>query len=323
MLFLLSAMVFAPADAVACDLCALYTARNASSSPENSFNLTVNNRFTAYRGTARQFAPLGNTFLTEQKLDSTIVQFLGSWQANREMSVQLSLPFIYRDYERLEAGRMRSGKEYGFGDLSALLSYQPIDYRYQDLRLVVRVYGGIKLPTGDDDRLKEEKDEDASRDLTQLLHGTPNGNLVDGADLALGSGSYDFPLGVSIHLEKERLFLNADLQVHLRTEGSSDFQYGNGLFFSLRPGTYLLLKHDYALSIAADLNGDFKDKDHLDGETLDGSAENLLFLGPDLRLDAAERFTAFLAWHFVLKDDNQETGVQPARRILAGISYRF
>ncbi len=314
-LFLLQGVAFA------CDLCAIYSARGALNNPKGSFRLGVTERYTRYEGTAEQFRSLSETFGMEQSLDSSITQLAASYQLSEDIGVQLNIPFIYREYTRLEVGREKKGDEYGVGDSSLLLHYELLKKEVNASRFGLEVYGGLKLPTGDDDRLQEEQNEQT--DLNSFLHGVPNGNLVDGADLALGSGSFDFPLGFALHAERGRFFFASDLQLHLRTEGAYDFQYGNSLFFNVKPGGYLYLEHNFAVALAASFSGDFKDKDKLRGSSLADSDENLLFLGPELRISAYERLSAFFSYDFVLSKDSAETGVQPEYRILLGLSYKL
>jgi hypothetical protein len=310
-------------SAFACDLCAIYSARGALNNSPGTLRLNVTERYTRYEGTANNFRPLSEAYANEQSLNSSITQIAASYQFAKDANVELNVPFIYRDYKRIDRGRKREGEEYGFGDTSLLLRYAALKQQFLDTRLGLEVYAGIKLPTGDDDRLSEEQDEVDDLNLNNFLHGVPNGSLVDGADLALGSGSFDFPIGASFHLEDGRFFIATDLQLHLRTKGGYDFQYGNSLFFTLKPGAYLLLEHNYALSLSASLSGDFKDKDQLGGRTLADSDENLLFLGPELRLNAFEKVSAFFAIEFAIADDNEELGVQPKRRLFVGFSYKI
>jgi hypothetical protein len=308
-----------PAGASACDLCAIYSAYETSEGSPGGITLGLAQQYTAYEAASTGAAA---EILDEQSLDSSVVQLYAAYRISERFEVQANVPYIYRDYKRTKGRLSESGDEFGFGDSSVLVSYEPWQLRDGSQLLTWRLYSGIKLPTGDDDRLKEEAEEGVER-IAQLSHGQVDGSLVSGADLALGSGSIDIPFGTSLLYQFNRLQFSADVQYVLRNEGSYDFEYGDGLFFSVGSGGHVYVDHDSQLALRLKFSGDFKDKDSIRGDEITKSDQNKLFLGPEVLFTHGQRLLARLGYDFVVADDSESRGIQPEGRLSCALSYRF
>ena len=309
--------------AMACDLCAIHIAKSASQPQVGGLLIGSKAHYTRYEGTASAFAPVSPIFLEEQSFNSTIIQLYAQYRASEKIWFQTSIPYIYRDFKRLRNTRIEKGEEYGFGDTSVLLGYEPVQIEEEDYSLRFNLYGGVKFPTGDDDRLEEEQQESDALDVAALLHATPDGNLISGSELALGTGSIDIPLGASIWAQKDKFFFELAAQYAIRTEGGSDFRYGNGFFADVGPGVFLFYDHKKSLALKVALSADFKDKDKLNGEEIARSDQNRMFIGPQLRLTISDQLLASLGIDFSIADDNELEGVQAKHKVSAALSYRF
>src|SRR5205085_5591808 len=106
-------------------------------------------------------------------------------------SVQVGVPIIYREFERPEGFAIDRGHESGIGDLSLLGVFTPLRVEHMHSTFNWSVFGGLKFPTGDSDRLREELKEIE-------IPGAPESG-IHGHDLALGSGSYDEVIGTGMY----------------------------------------------------------------------------------------------------------------------------
>jgi hypothetical protein len=120
----------------------------------------------------------------------------------------------------------------GLGDLSLLGNVLPVSYDKMNATFRWTVSGGVKFPTGNTDRLQEEFNE------VEEPVGPASG--IHGHDLALGSGSYDGLVGTALFGRWKKLFLAANLQYAIRSEGDFDYRYANDLTWAGGPGAYVL-----------------------------------------------------------------------------------
>jgi len=152
----------APSAALACDICAVYTATEQSESrPGPRFGVAT--QYTHFGTLQNGSEEVPNPF--GQRLDSVITQVVLGWQLVPRLGVQLNLPFIYRDFRRIENGRGTDGTVGGFGDMSLLanaLAYSAPVGEQGLFRL--NLLGGLKLPTGKFD-VTNEQGEVAERSL--------------------------------------------------------------------------------------------------------------------------------------------------------------
>jgi len=314
-------IVWAPSKIFACDLCAVYSAQRASDAPVNSFQLGATERFTRFKGVARDFFETSDTFRNEQHLDSSVSQLYLQYQAKEWLSFQVNYPWIYREYRRVKHGRLQDGDEYGFGDLTLLAQFQPVRHQEGDTMLFVQLYSGVKLPTGDTDRLREEQEEENERGL--LRHGSEEGNLVGGDDLTIGSGSTDVIFGLGFLLRKDRYFVDGDVQYALRTEGDYDFEFGDEVAWSVGTGVYLYLEHETSWALRAKLSGESKQGDELQGQELSGSAHDRVYLGPEIVSSFDDHWELRFGLDIPIKRNSTSEGVEPDYRLQAGASYWF
>ena len=324
-LYFLCALAFS-ADAFACDLCAIYNAAHMEA-PESG-------KFVA--GIAEQFTSFGDVQLDGKKQDndehqhmrSSVTQVFGAYAPIESLQLQLSLPYINRRFKRVNDGEIDTGTEAGIGDMTLMARVFPYTYEEGEQTLFFQIYGGLKLPTGDSDRLAEEQEEEG-HDEEDGHHEKHAGHhhedeevtasAIHGHDLALGSGSWDFPVGAAVTARSGRMFIGADVQYFLRTEGSHDYRYANDLLWSTGPGGYIYLDHSTQVAARVILSGEYKKDD--EGE--DGTAINSLFLGPDFSAYVNEKVSANVGFDLPLDIKNSGLQTVPDYRIRAGVTYRF
>ena len=189
----------------------------------------------------------------------------------------------------------------------------------------------MKLPTGETDRLGEEAEEghhheeedlgkhvghdhEAEKDVQSVIHGH---------DLSLGSGSHDVIFGASTFLHHERLYVLADAQYALRSEGDFDYRYADDLLFQLSPGVFLVTEHDFVAALGLNFSGEYKGKDVLAGNKENDTAITVLALGPELMIKISDRFAMTLATDMPAYLGNTGLQLLMDYRLRLGLSCRF
>jgi len=334
--------------AVACDICAVYVSTEMSES-RTGFSLGVAEQFTRF-GTLQ----LGGEEVPNpagEYLNSSVTQLLLSYALMRRLHFQLNLPIIVRDYRRLEDDGVVDGDESGIGDLALTALFNV--WTYVDEASVVRfsLFGGVKFPTGNSDRLGEELDEghhsaeDDAEGEEEHDHGdAEDGHVhvhvaphhvhdeaddehvesgIHGHDLALGSGSYDGIVGGRLYASWRRAFLSATVQYTPTSTGSFDYAYADGLTWSGGPGVYAWLGHGTTLGLMAVLSGQTKGNDELDGTKLNDTAITSLFVGPGLLFTWGTSLAVDIAGDLPVIQNNTSLQIVADYRIRGGAVWRF
>jgi hypothetical protein len=299
---------------LACDLCAVYRSLEAKSS-KPGFNVGLFEQFTHFGTMQQDGHKVGNP--AGQSLDSSITQFIVGYQFDDRLGVQLNIPYIHRSFKRpSDTGSIERGTESGLGDLSLLGHYRVFRHSTEETIFVWDLVGGVKFPTGDSDRIKEELSE------SEPAVGVPPSG-IHGHDLALGSGSYDGIVGTSLFASWQRFFVTGAVQYTIRSRGDVDYRYANDLSWHLKPGGYLWLAHQETLGLQLAASGEVKGKDNLAGVTAEDTGITSVFVGPELSFTWKERLSAELGAEFPVVNDNSSLQLVSDYRIRSAITWRF
>lgn len=333
-------LIFSPILAHACDLCSIYRAVESGRFQPGTNEVGLAQQFTNFDELREHGQKLDNP--EDQFLRSSITQIYGARYLSERFALQANLPLIYRSYRRFESGSRESGHETGIGDLSLIGRWRAIDQHSVDWVFGLELAAGIKLPTGDSDRIREElgegheddhaqEDEEEHDDHAQVVgkhagehHGESEVvSAVHGHDLALGSGSVDFPLGVTISTQYGRALASASLQYVIRTEGRFDYRYENDLLWQVGVGAFLLLDDSYSLAAKVNLSGEYKPEDSLNGEELTDTYARAVFIGPQLIFAQDSGLYSELALDLPLDIETKEPQVAQTSRVRFALGYRF
>jgi hypothetical protein len=286
----------------ACDLCGCYTpqmkAMAQSEMPATGPMST--DRF--YFAVAEQFTHFGTLQLdgrevdnpAGQYLDSSITQLVAGYSFNSRFALQINLPLIYRSFERPDGFAIDRGTESGLGDISLLGKFlmfhhetggsaslkfdDPKNPHFEthdpDFTLSALLIGGVKFPTGNTGRLKEEFNE-----IQQS--GAPESG-IHGHDLTLGSGSYDGIVGGQFALRYQLFFFQADTQFTFRGDGAHQYNFANDLSWSGGPGFYIVRNHQTIVGLQLAISGEHKDVDRFRGQPAEDTGITSVFFGPRL-----------------------------------------
>lgn len=311
--------VFTAANAVmGCDLCQISTPPLGASVVERGMFAGLAEQFTHF-GTLQEDGreqpnPLG------QKLDSSISQVLAGYHINQRFGVQLAVPMIHRSFRRAEEDGVETGSESGLGDVSLIGRVKVLNRREGEWVVQAYAYGGIKVPTGNSDRLGEEVSEDHAHEGGGG-HGEPNG--IHGHDLTLGTGSWDGVVGGDFFVGYSRVFFGASTQYAIRSEGDFDYRFANDLTWNGGPGYYLVRNENWRLGLQLIVSGETKGQDEFQGMSSQDSNITSVFLGPQWNLGWTDRLSARLAGDLPVSIDNGGLQAVPDYRIRASVNWQF
>jgi hypothetical protein len=274
-----------------------------------------------------------------ERLNSWITQFVAGYTLTPRLAAQINLPLIGRAYRRQETSSVVNGDETGIGDMALLLTGAPLSLVTQEIVARWSATFGLKFPTGNSRRLKEEVSElqppesadDPFNGHTPpslvKYHTSPDGGAVPsgvhGHDLALGSGSTDAVLGTQLFGSWQRLFVTGEVQYAIRTEGSFGYEYANDLIWSGGPGVFGVLEHDFTLGLQAIVSGEAKGTDTVNGAPTDDTARTALYVGPEIVLTWGTSAGFDFAFDQSVVQNNSGLQVVPDYRFRAGLTWRF
>lgn len=308
-----------PVQGHACDLCAIYTATEQRES-RTGIRVGVAEQFTSSNTLQQSGEKVDNP--AGQRLNSSITQFLAGYNFTPRIGLQLNLPLITRAFRRVEGMDVVNGDESGIGDLSLIVNGEAYRGVTEDSVIRLSLLGGLKLPSGNSRRLKEELAGSHQGD-----HEMPGMNAVPSAvhghDLALGSGSTDGVLGAQLFWSRQRMFVTGAVQYLLRTEGDFKYEYANDLMWSGGPGVFALLDHSYSLGVQAVVSGESKGKDDLAGTRQNDTALTALFVGPSVLFTWGMTAGAELAVDVPFEQNNSALQLVRDYRLRGGFTWRF
>lgn len=326
--------------AYACDLCAIYTTVESQKPKEGSMRIGISEQFTEYGKVQQDGEKINNEM--HQRLVSSITQLNISYDVSNSFGLHLTLPYINRRFSRIVGGEtLERGTEAGIGDLTLLSRFNVLQHDDNDFIANIQLIAGVKLPTGDSDLLKEESHSDEVNDDHEEempsgeeshdhMHDVHEGHehesvasAIHNHDLALGSGSVDFPLGVNFLVEKGRIFAKGAVTYTARTEGDHDYRYADDLMWDFGPGYFVHLDHDSSAAVRVVLSGEHKANDKGNGEIHGDTSLTSLFIGPEIIASLDDSLSADVRLELPVDIDNSGTQAVANYRLRAGVVYRF
>ncbi|NJL27928.1 MAG: hypothetical protein HC897_08530 [Thermoanaerobaculia bacterium] len=264
-----------------------------------------------------------------ESLRSTVRHVILGYQINRAFGVQVNVPYLDRDFDRLEGGMLESGSESGLGDVAVVAHWRPVEKIAGTRTWSWGFLGGIKLATGDSDLLAaelaehegEEHGEGDEHDEEGDEHGAEGG--VHPHDLVLGSGSTDVLLGTNFHYGQGRFFTDASLQYAIRSEGDFEYRFADDTNVELGVGGFLWLEHGRSFALKAALSREKKGKDEVRGEPVEDTSRSTTYLGPAIAYSHLDRFFGELFFDFPIDQDNSSLQITPDLRVRIALTARF
>lgn len=302
------------APVLACDICSVFVAERAQGITSAGFQAGLAEQFTHFGSIKADGAAVSND--AGQFLNSSNTQLYLNYPFTHALGAQVNIPIIYRSYSRTGTAGSDTGSVSGVGDISALARYLLLEEVSENSTFHWSALSGIKLPTGSSARLAEEMSEGPPPP------GVPD-SVVHGHDLTLGSGSFDFLVGMTAQYNVGRFTIPATLQYAIRTQGSYGYQFANDFTFQLSSGYFAVLQHSFSLVTAMGLLGESKGKDVFQGSPADDTGITAIYVGPQLSFTAGERVSGLLALDLPWVMNTTSTQIVPDSRIRAVVTGRF
>jgi hypothetical protein len=325
--------------ALACELCAVYSAGSARGESSSGFLVSVSEQFTSYRTT--QFEGEEIEGFDQHYLDSSITHIVPTYNFSSRFGVSLNVPLVYNSFWRMEDRRIvdsrgvtvisetEDGSELGLGDMALIARATLLAKNEMEYGFLINLLAGVKFPTGDSSRVAEEVEQ--ARIYESLLGGIPHPDplshsLQTGVHrhmLAAGSGSYDGIFGLTVNTRWKRWFFNSQFQYYLRTPGEEGFEFGDEIIVGGGPGGYIALQDEWTLSLQLNAGYESEGRVELLGRKSASTGMTAWYLGPQIGFTWGERFSAGAGVDVPLHITSNGLQNVPTYRVHAGLNFRF
>jgi hypothetical protein len=335
----------APSFAVACDVCALALGNKNSSLKPHQTELRLDQQILVMKKTE-----LGNSYVKNEqreRLTSSLSHFVFAYGLSEKLTFEASVPLVSRHYRRIAGEGTRTASDSGLGDISFKGEAKLLNRKFAGGTATLFTSAGIKIPTGDEGRLtathhsesesendsdhhaapeaEHDSEEAHQHEIAMLRHAGEDHSVLTAVhehDLALGTGSFDFPLAVRLQQTWGTWGLGADAQYMIRTSGESDYRYGNDLLYSLWAGHQFTLATSQVMWLALHLSGEHKESDRQAGAEEDASEFRNLYVGPSMALNAAS-LNASLNVDIPVSTETEGYQLVPETRVRFSLGFRF
>jgi hypothetical protein len=318
----LLASVAAAASTNACDLCAIYgatTARSEATGPVFTLAEQYMSEHTLQYHSQRIIVD------NPEFLDTSITHLIPGYNFNRDFGLNLNIPLIHHNFRWYDAltGNYHNGTSQGLGDISLIGRWTPIANQNMTRSFRLNLLGGIKFPTGDTQFLREDV---AQNNALTAIYGSGHEHAFSAVhlhDLTLGSGSVDAVFGITANARYKRVFLTAEAQYYLRTEGESDFRFGDTVMLSGGPGAYLVLKKSFTLNLQAVARFENTEHSFYGPEISNQTGMREIYAGPQLTTTIGQHFSAQIGGDLPIDIRNSGFQVVPDYRIHGSLTWSF
>jgi hypothetical protein len=321
--------------APACDLCAVYNASTTRGESSSGFFFTMSEQFVPFRTVQLDGEEVHPS--NADKLDSFTTHLVPTYNFSSRFGVSLNIPLVHRSFRRTDliystggppTLQTERGHESGLGDISAIARWVAWEKNEMDYGIVLTLLGGVKLPTGNTDRLRDELDQ--TRIYEDLLPpNTPHDPLshsiasVHQHQLSAGSGSYDGIAGLTLNTRWQRWFFNSQFQYYARTKGDYEFRFGDQLMISGGPGAYVWLDKVNTLNVQALAVYDTMARDEIIGRKSNRTGMTAWYVGPQISFTIGEHFSGNAGIDIPVHIANNGYQNVPDYRIHGGVNWRF
>ena len=325
----------ATASARACEMCAIYNAGSTLTGTGRGFVASVSGQFIRFG--SEQLDGREVRRASPDSLDSSIAHLVLGCNFTPRIGLNINAPVLHRSFHRTDFRYARAGvpvlqtergEESGLGDLAVIGRGTLWQRRAMDFGISLDALAGVKFPTGDTGRLRDEVEQSEIFN-SFLAPGTPHDPLghsissVHPHDLSPGSGSYDGLFGLTLNTRWQRWFFNAQFQYALRTQGESGFRYGDELIVSGGPGAFLYAESSTTLSLQLLAACDSMARDEILGAKSGRTGSTAWYLGPQLAFTWGRHFGANAGVDVPVRIANGGFQAVPDYRIHGGVNWRF
>lgn len=204
-----------------------------------------------------------------------------------------------------------SGDASGVGDISLLGRYTFVAHHTLDTTTLIAGVAGIKLPTGSTNKRNDD------------------GDYLD-AHLQPGTGSTDLLLGMSFTHVTGRYSLSSNLLVSFAREGDTgdaSHEFGNSLNYDLTakyritPSVIGQTPNSWFASLG--VNGEYRRREKLDGETVEDSGGHTVYLTPGLQFSLGSHWVLEGTFQYAVYHDLKATQLGENYKFYVSATYQF
>jgi len=190
------------------------------------------------------------------------------------------------------------GDSKGIGDLTIFSQYRFL--KMYDMNVESSVIFGLKIPSG----RTGAKDIDGERFETEFQP---------------GSGSWNPIFGIAATKRFRQMSLDADLLYTIATEGAQQTDLGDMFNYDIAL-SYRVFKEPVVWDLIIEANGEWKQKQKIDGETDENSGETVIFLSPGMRVSLGKKWSVYLSAGFPVVQDLNGNQNDTDMRAVMGLS---
>jgi hypothetical protein len=324
---LVGAAILACVASRACELCAINNATSARAEA-TGFVFSLGEQFISSHTPQYRSQPLPqqpHTFINDQYLDTSVTHLIPGFNFNRDLGVSLNVPIVRKEYRYYRFGDLdnRAGKGEGLGDLALVLRWTPWSIQKMTHSARFNLFGGLKMPTGDTRRLREDVQQEAFFDQVFGVGHDHAFSAVHLHDLTLGSGSYDGIFGATANARWKKFFATAEGQYYLRTHGEGDFKFGDTLMLSGGPGVYAFVDSAFTFGMQAALRYENTERSLYGSKPSAQTGMREIYGGPEIFLTAGPHFSAKFGGDIPVDIRNSGLQIVPDWRLHASLTWSF
>ncbi len=248
--------------------------------------------------------------LKNRKLKVKKIIFIMKKGVGHNTEVIVKIPDIYKNLNQTIMNKNFNMTNSGIGDISLILKHELLSQKKGNFAFLC-IGAGIKLPTGKTNKSFLTPIGIKKPDKTQTLQ--------------LGSGSYDYRMGISF--TKIINFSRIDANVHYiyTTKGSNDYKFGNSFHWNI--GYVYSINNIFAIQI--DFNGINLNKDKYKNNAINSTGGNFIYMIPGFQIRFNKQLDLSIGYSRMIKRDNNfDTknnigGLSEEYRFLARLGYTF
>lgn len=245
----------------------MFSGTNKVENHDNEKETHFTTQMTAFYNVSERFTMIGIVPLSSRKISLDVED--GHGHADEEE--------LAGDHDGgLIHSHSAPGAVLSIGDLSIMGRYTFLQKHDFQQSTLLAFQAGFKIPTGATDEL-----DDA-------------GEFLD-AHIQPGTGSWNFLVGLSFNYVKDRFGLSSNVLYSINSTGEAgedDYRFGNWLNADIT-AKYPIISGKRNLFLALGLNGEFRGKEEINGQTIANTGGEVLYLAPGLQL--------MLSRHFILE----------------------
>jgi hypothetical protein len=321
-LSLLALLAGSQRRAAACDLCAINSA-TTDRSQASGFVLTLGEQYISAHTSQYQSEVI--EVPDPEYLDSSITHMIPGYNFTPDLGLNLNVPIVRRDFRTYDAvtGNFSNGRAQGLGDISLITRWTPWSQQTTTRSFRMNLLAGIKMPTGD---TRYVRDDVAQHKTLDAIYGTGHDhafNAVHLHDIALGSGSVDALFGLTATARYKRVFVSTEAQYYLRTEGESNFQFGDTVMIAGDAGAYVILRKNFTLNLQAVARYENTESASYSGIPSSQTGMREIYAGPQVTLTASRHFSAQVGGDIPIDIRNKGFQVVPDYRVHGALTWSF